>query len=71
MLNTRQYHIQIFNKIIVFKYGTRQIKTTETNKLNWYKKMTTLEDDLHSIDKETEQVWDWTKEGWGVGGGAV
>ena len=29
---TRQYNIQIFNKIILFKYRTRQIRTTETNK---------------------------------------
>ena len=28
----RQYNIQIFYKIIFFKYRTRQIKTTETNK---------------------------------------
>ena len=29
---TRQYNIQIFDKIIFFKYRTRQIKTIETNK---------------------------------------
>ena len=29
---TRQYNIQIFYKIINFKYRTRQIKATETNK---------------------------------------
>ena len=27
---TRQYNIQMFDKIIFFKYRTRQIKTTET-----------------------------------------
>ena len=35
---TRQYNIHIFNKIIFFSYRTKQIKTTETNKvtyLNW------------------------------------
>ena len=36
---TTQYNIQIVNKIIFFKYKTRQIKTTETNKkvsdLSW------------------------------------
>ena len=30
---TRQYNIKIFNKIIFFKYRTRELKTTETNKL--------------------------------------
>ena len=29
---TRQYNIHIFHKIIFFKYRTRQIKPTETNK---------------------------------------
>ena len=28
---TRQYNIQVFNKKLVFKYRTRQIKATETN----------------------------------------
>ena len=28
----RHYNIQIFDKIIFFKYRTRQIKTTERNK---------------------------------------
>ena len=28
---TRQYSIKIFNKIIFFKYRTRQVKATETN----------------------------------------
>ena len=32
---TRQYNIQIFDKIIFFKYRTRQIKTTETNKVTY------------------------------------
>ena len=30
--NSTLYNIQIFYKIIFFKYRTRQIKTTETNK---------------------------------------
>ena len=29
---TKQYNIQIFDKNIFFKYRTRQIKATETNK---------------------------------------
>ena len=29
---TRQYNIQVLDKIIFFKYMTRRIKTTETNK---------------------------------------
>ena len=29
---TVQYYIQIFNKIIFFKYRTREIKAIETNK---------------------------------------
>ena len=33
---TRQYNIQIFNKIIFFKYRTREIKATETNKYVTY-----------------------------------
>ena len=28
---TRQYNIQLFDKIIFFKYRTREIKATETN----------------------------------------
>ena len=28
---TRQYNVQIFNKIVFFKYRTRKLKTTETN----------------------------------------
>ena len=36
MVNKRQYNKHIFNKIIFFKYRTREIKTTETNNLlNW------------------------------------
>ena len=30
--NTIQYNIHIFNKTMFFKYRTRQIQTTETNK---------------------------------------
>ena len=30
--NAIQYNIHIFNKAIFFKYRTKQIKTTETNK---------------------------------------
>ena len=33
---TTQYNIHIFNKTIFVKYRTRQIKATETNKLNTY-----------------------------------
>ena len=29
---TRQYNEQIFDKMILFKYGTRQIETIETDK---------------------------------------
>ena len=29
---TRYFNIHIFDKIIIFKYRTRQIKATETNK---------------------------------------
>ena len=29
---TKQYNIHIFNKIIIFKCRTREIKATETNK---------------------------------------
>ena len=32
---TRLYNIQIFHKVIYFQYRTKQMKTTETNKVNY------------------------------------
>ena len=57
---TRQYNIQISDKIIFLKYRTKQIKATETNKLNVYLKCNgSLNTVIEIINISLKNTWDW------------
>ena len=62
---TRQYNIHILNKIFFFKYRTRQLKTTETNKLitylNWNSILTKINSIIYRMVSEFSNMLPYGK----------